>query len=166
MKSQAILVGSAGEHLVMYQLLRLNLIAALAPDGVPNTDILVSDLEGKRAVNVQVKTRRPIGANGGWQMGEKHEKLREKGLYYVFVDIKKDDKSMPDFYIVPSEIVATAIKEMDELFLKTPGQKGQQRKSTSMRWLLPDYSKTLPAPKKYCTGWLDQYKNNWEILGF
>jgi hypothetical protein len=35
------ILGAAGEHYVMCQLLRRNMIAALAPTGVPNADIAV-----------------------------------------------------------------------------------------------------------------------------
>jgi hypothetical protein len=37
------LLGAAAEHYVMCQLLRRDMIAALAPTGVPDADIIVSD---------------------------------------------------------------------------------------------------------------------------
>jgi hypothetical protein len=37
------ILGAAGEHFVMSQLLRRNVTAALAPTGVPNADIVVTD---------------------------------------------------------------------------------------------------------------------------
>ena len=43
MVSRSTVLGAAGEHYVMCQLLRRGLIAALAPVGVPNTDIIVTD---------------------------------------------------------------------------------------------------------------------------
>jgi hypothetical protein len=42
MPSQSTLLGAAGEHYVLCQLLRRGYIAALAPIGVPNADILVT----------------------------------------------------------------------------------------------------------------------------
>lgn len=44
------LLGAAGEHHVMTELLRRDFIAALAPHGVPNVDIVVTDIEGTRAI--------------------------------------------------------------------------------------------------------------------
>ena len=44
MPSQASLLGAAGEHYVLSQLLRRGYIAALAPQGVPNADIVITDL--------------------------------------------------------------------------------------------------------------------------
>ncbi len=43
MASNSTILGAAGEHYVMCQLLRRDLIAALAPTGVPNADIIVTD---------------------------------------------------------------------------------------------------------------------------
>ena len=62
------LTGAAGEHYVMCQLLRRDFIAALAPVGVPNTDIVVTDAVGDRLASIQVKSRRDIGSDGGWHV--------------------------------------------------------------------------------------------------
>jgi hypothetical protein len=44
----------------MAELLRRGYIASLAPAGVPNADIVVTDVEGGRLCSIQVKTRRDI----------------------------------------------------------------------------------------------------------
>lgn len=44
--SNSTILGAAAEHYVMCQLLRRNMIAALAPAGVPDTDIIVSNRVG------------------------------------------------------------------------------------------------------------------------
>ena len=51
------LLGAAGEHHVMCQLLRRGKLAALAPAGMPFADILVSDDRGSALSAVQVKSR-------------------------------------------------------------------------------------------------------------
>ena len=84
MVSASSLVGAAGEYFVMSQLLRRGLIAALAPVGVPNCDIVVTDEIGDRLCAVQVKTRNNTGADGGWHMGKKHESLTSPSLFYCF----------------------------------------------------------------------------------
>jgi hypothetical protein len=53
MLSQSGLIGAAGEHYVLSELLRRNHIAALAPTGVPNADIVVSDMAGSRLCSIQ-----------------------------------------------------------------------------------------------------------------
>ncbi len=75
MVSKSTILGAAGEHFVMSQLLRRGLIAALAPAGVPNADIVVTDDIGSRLCAVQVKTRNDKGSDGGWHMRAKHERI-------------------------------------------------------------------------------------------
>lgn len=48
MASSSSLLGAAGEYYVMAELLRRGYIAALAPQGVPNADVVVTDVEGAR----------------------------------------------------------------------------------------------------------------------
>jgi hypothetical protein len=79
--SPSSLLGAAGEHYVMSQLLRRGLIAALAPVGVPTADIIVTDDIGDWACAIQVKTRRQIGSDGGWHMKAKHEDFRGASLF-------------------------------------------------------------------------------------
>jgi hypothetical protein len=78
MPSKSTLLGAAGEHYVLCQLLRRGYIAALAPIGVPNADILVTDIDGQRLVAIQVKTRRNIGSDKGW-----HMKPSTSGLFQI-----------------------------------------------------------------------------------
>ena len=80
------ILGAAAEHYVMCQLLRRGMIAALAPAGVPDADIIVSDREGGQLSAVQVKARRNLGSDRGWHMSEKHEKISRELLFYCFVD--------------------------------------------------------------------------------
>jgi hypothetical protein len=54
MPSQSTLLGAAGDHHVMTELLRRGYIAALAPQGVPNADIVVTDVEASRLCSIQV----------------------------------------------------------------------------------------------------------------
>ncbi len=69
------IIGAAGEHFVLCQLLRRGWIATQAPEGAPNMDILVTDEHSRRLCSIQVKTRRTTGGKVGWVMQEKHEGL-------------------------------------------------------------------------------------------
>ncbi len=84
--SATTLLGAAGEHYIMCQLLRRGLIAALAPVGVPNSDIVVTDAIGEKLCAIQVKTRTEKGSDGGWHMGKKHEAISSPNLLYAFLD--------------------------------------------------------------------------------
>ena len=80
------LLGAAGEHYVMCQFLRRGLIAALAPVGVPNADLIVTDDIGEKLCAIQVKTRVDKGSDGGWHMSKKHEDIVSENLLYGCVD--------------------------------------------------------------------------------
>lgn len=163
MVSATSLTGAAGEYFVMSELLRRGLIAALAPAGVPNCDIVVTDDIGDRLCAVQVKSRNSIGADGGWHMGKKHESLAAPTLFYCFVDFALGKKCGPFTYVVPAAVVATTLAECHQAWLNQPGKKGQQRKDGDMRRLLPNYSHLKMG--KYETGWLDPYRAAWHLLG-
>lgn len=167
MTSQSTLTGAAGTYFVLFQLLRRNWIAALAPEGVPNTDIIVTDIEGNRQCAVQVKTRSK-GSDKGWHMSQKHEGINSTTLFYCFVDMEREDNSLPVTYIIPSSVVALVLKDAHQLWLDTPGQKGKAHNDNKMRRLLPDYLRgrelSPEITKKLGKGWLEQYRENWEIL--
>ena len=166
--NQTGLTGASGEHFVMFCLLQRGYIAGLAPERAPNADIIATSVDGKKTAVIQVKTRK-TGSDGGWHMKEKHEHLISDNLFYFFVDLAVEDGLLPNLYIMPSEIVAEAVEKTDDVWLALPGKKGQAHKDTGMRRLMPDFSKTIksesPIIKKYSAGWMDQYKDNWEILG-
>ena len=44
----SVITGAAGEHFAMAELLRRGLVAAKAPEGVPNFDIVITDIAGER----------------------------------------------------------------------------------------------------------------------
>lgn len=166
MPSQSTLIGAAGEHFVLCQLLRRGWIAALAPKGVPSSDIIVTDIDGNRQCAIQVKTRSK-GSDKGWHMSQKHEGIVAEHLFYCFVDMESKD-SLPITFIIPSGVVAAAIKEAHQLWLDTPGRKGQAHNDNNIRRLRPDYLKGSQVGedvmKRLGAGWMEQYRENWDIL--
>ncbi len=162
--SQSNLIAAAGEHYVLCQLLRLGYVAALAPRGAPNTDIVVTDVTTKRLFNIQVKTRQEKGSDGGWHMGKKHETLISVQLFYAFVDFGVNVASPPKTFVVPSSVVAKTISEMHAAWLGSPGQKGQQRKDTDFRRFVPDYTRYAGPNTHYGPGWLQPYAEAWGQL--
>ena len=160
--SPSSLLGAAGEHFVMSQLLRRGFIAALAPVGVPSADIVVTDDIGERLCAIQVKTRRAIGSDGGWHMKAKHEAIRWPTLFYVFVDFGTGANHPPKNYVVPSLVVADILERSHKIWLARPGRGGRPHKDGEMRRFLPSYEH-LEMPAN-ALGWLDQYHDAWEIL--
>jgi hypothetical protein len=160
--SKTTLLGAAGEHYVMSQLLREGFIAALAPVGVPTADILVADQAGIRACSVQVKTRSEKGITD-WAMGAKHEKISGDSLFYVFLSFPNDQSKLPDLYVVPSKIVAFVLCQSHRNWLARPGRNNQPHKDGDMRRFKADYSGD-GLGENYCSGWLEEYRDNWKNL--
>lgn len=144
-KRQSTLTGAAGEHYVMYRLLRMGYIAALAPKGVPNADLIVTNVEGELTAVIQVKTKSKKNANGSFQLKAKHEVLKSKNLFYCLVD---DTVEVPIVYCVPSTIIADAIMKSHKSWLSALGKNGRAHKDTDMRWFAPE----------------EKYKENWADL--
>jgi len=162
-ESPSALLGAAGEHYVMCQLLRLNFIAALAPAGVPLADILITDRIGDQASAIQVKTRRELGTDGGWHMKSKHEDIRGERLFYVFVSFAAASDVAPETYILPSDTVADVLRESHQTWLAAVGKNGRAHKDGPLRRFLPDYLK-MKLDIGRGAGWLEPYRNNWELL--
>lgn len=156
------ILGAAAEHYVMCQLLRQGKIAALAPAGVPDADIIVSDRVGSALAAVQVKARRAIGTDGGWHMRAKHEGMVRDLLFYCFVDFGTGLADVPKCWIMPSAIVADVLTVSHIKWRETPGRAGQQRNDHDMRRLLPDYSRHEVAG--YGPGWMEPYRNAWRLI--
>ena len=55
-----------------------------------------------------------------------------KNLFYVFVNLISKDK-LPEFYIVPSKVVAKYTSTNHKKWLEAKGVKGQTRNDSSMR---------------------------------
>ena len=162
MVSPSSLLGAAGEHFIMSALLRRGLIAALAPVGVPLTDIIVTDDIGERLCAIQVKTRRAIGSDGGWHMSDKHETISSPTLFYAFVDFGLDAFSSPKVYVVPSAIVAEVVRASHQAWLSQPGKGGKPHKDGPLRRFLPSYDHLKMAD--YAAGWLEKYRDAWSLL--
>jgi hypothetical protein len=160
--SASTLTGAAGEHYVMSQLLRRGYIAALAPAGVPNCDIVVTDDIGDRLCAVQVKTRNNLGSDGGWHMRKKHEDLNSPALFYCFVDFGDGCDQHPRTWVVPAPVVARVLSDCHRAWLALPGKNGRPHKDNDLRRLLPAYDH-LPV-KSYAAGWLDEYLEAWDLL--
>ncbi|MEX0969152.1 MAG: hypothetical protein WD046_01760 [Paracoccaceae bacterium] len=158
------LTGAAGEHLVMSRLLSRGLIAALAPQGVPNMDIVVTSVDGMQLCAIQVKTRWEKGSDGGWHMGRKHETIVGSNIFYCFVDLGTSVTDLPVVYVLPSETVANVIARTHATWLAGTGKNGHVRKDSNFRRLSPDNSKLLGDDSEFGQNWLAPYREAWDIL--
>lgn len=133
--------GIAGEYLVAAELSRRGYVASLTQRNTAGIDILASNASGSRTVAIQVKTtqgKRPV-----WTLGEKAESIHAPQLFYVLV--LGLQSSLPEFYVVPSVVVARSIKRFHQTWLRTPGRGGKKHNDTSMRTFRDDKKKYLSA---------------------
>ena len=150
------LVGAAGEYLVLSRLLSRGILASQAPRGTRKVDILVNFLDTDKSCLIQVKTRSTVGGDLGWHMAKKHEEIKDQDLFYSFVDLSVEPAKV---YVIPALVVATMVKDSHQLWLDTPGQKGQKHKPTDMRRISPKVNlEHVPD------NWMDEYLENWEQI--
>jgi hypothetical protein len=158
------LTGAAGEYLVVSELLKRGFIATLVPDGVPNSDVVVTNIDGSQLAAIQVKTRWNIGRDGGWHMRKKHESIVGERLFYCFVDFGSEPADQPSIYVIPSQVVADILRRDHAAWLASPAKKGQFRNDGEMRRMKPDFSGNLPDDPEFHSGWMTKYKDAWNIL--
>jgi len=168
------IIGAAGEHYVICQLLRRGYVAAQAPEGVSKMDVVASDPDGNRLFAIQVKARTEKGSDGGWHMGAKHE-VPVEGVSFCFVDFGLDPDIHPKCYVVPSTIVAKVLKRSHEIWGKGQGKDKPRDTSTEFRRFLPNYDiPNLNRPGisnqdqawllRFGKGWLEKYREAWAGL--
>jgi hypothetical protein len=141
-----ILTGIAGEYFVAAELSRRGYVASVTLRNTRGIDVLASNADATEVVGIQVKTNQ--NAKRQWLLSEKAERDIAAKLVYVFVNLNGTE--LPEFYVVPREVVATYIRERYAAWLGTPGRAGRQHRETSMR--------VFRDPE-------GEYKDRWDLLG-
>lgn len=136
----------AGEYFVAAELAKMGHIALVTLRNTKSVDIFASNADGTRSVNIQVKTQ--SGNAHGWPLNNKAEKISSPHLFYVFVTLR-GDRERPEYFIVPSKVVAKAITKSHASWLVMPGRDGRKHKDNPLR-KFDDY---------------EQYREKWETLG-
>ena len=146
-KVSTTLIGVSGEYFVAAELSRRGYVASITLRNTRGIDIVASNEDGNKTINIQVKTKRKGVPD--WIMSQKAEKITDSNMFYVFVSLYENDEK-PEYHIVPSEKVAAYVKRTHSEWLKTPGKKGQQHKDNTMRVFRDENNK---------------YLEKWELLG-
>jgi hypothetical protein len=160
MQRNTTLTGAAGEHYVMYRLLKRGHLAALTPTGAKGVDILISDPDGGHLAAIQVKTSGDR-VTIGWRMDVKHESMSNERLFYCFID-PGEMGSEPTCWIVPSAVVARHVYETHRAWLAGTPVRGSTRKDGPGRKM--HLVCAHPPIDEYPAGWMDQYKEAWHFL--
>jgi len=122
LKLDSILTGVAGEYFVAAELAKRGYIASINLKNTRGIDILASNKDASKSVGIQVKTTRYNVYY--WMLNEKAEDYYADNLFYVFVNLKGQSQR-PDFFIVPSKVVARYIKRSHKKWLKKPSKSGR-----------------------------------------
>jgi len=152
------LIGNAGEHYVMAELLKRGIIAALAPRNAPAFDILATNPgEIEKIVSIRVKTKSE--QYDVWQYMEKKDGtifryLQKTGDFTILVHLAEDVINMR-YFIVPTKVINNLLKQDFEEWLRTPGKGGRMHSKDNKKRNLP-YTKHEKE--------LKGYENNWDGL--
>jgi hypothetical protein len=143
----SLLSGVAGEYFVAAELSRRGYLASITLRNTKGVDILCSNANATKTIAIQVKTNRR--SNREWMLNHKAESFFADNHFYVFVNLH-DNERQPDYFIIPSEEVATRVKKTHATWLAAPGKDGRAHIDTTMR--------KFADPS-------EEYKDRWDLLG-
>ena len=138
-------IGISGEFYMAYILAKHGFKVNVSLGRTEGFDLFVQNPKGKSLV-ISVKSTY-LKVNKFLIMNRKAETLIDDNLFYAFVRLNMPDGE-PEFWIVPSTIVADLIKNSYIILMATPKRDGTERKDTKIRefHLVPR----------------DNYPNDWE----
>lgn len=149
------LIGNAGEHYVVAELLKRGWIAALAPRNAPAYDILATN--GDKTVRVRVKTKSAEYDIWQWNAKKDNETIflnpKPDGDFTVLVDLTPETREM-SYFIVPTMILLGWLNEGFQKWVKTPGKHGKPHNASNRKRHL--------AFKEWKSK-LDEFKD-WQVL--
>ncbi len=142
-------IGNAGEYYLASRLSAENFITTMTLGRTERYDILAINPRGK-TIKISAKTRIKETAYD-FPLSAKDELMASSDFYYAFIKLNEFNKE-PDFWIIPSKVVAQLIKEAQKKWMEKPGRRNQQHKETTLRVL----AVSIPETQKYL------YPKNWE----
>ena len=157
MDKQKITRGNASQFFVAGELCRRGYAAVVTLGNTPNTDVLCSNLAGTRFVHIQVKTFVP--GNRTCSVGMKSQKYFGDNFFWVLggIPLPESNKEF-EYYIIPSKTMSENVVENHQIWLRTPGRKGQEHNDNSVRAVL------LP-PRIHKNGWdLSLHEDRWDLI--
>lgn len=149
--------GNASQFFVAGELCRRGYSAVVTLGNTPNVDVLCSNRGGTRFVHIQVKTFLP--GNRTCSVGMKAGRDFGPSFFWVLSGIPSPTSQRPfEYYIIPARDMAHNVSTAHDLWLKTPGAKGQPHVDSKMRTV------ELP-PHKSFSGWdISMYLNKWGLI--
>jgi hypothetical protein len=150
--------GNASQFFVAGELCRQGLVAVVTMGNCPNTDVLVSNVDGTKFAHVQVKTFVP--GNRTCSAGSKAEIDYGPNFFWVLGGIPLPGTgSAFEYYVIPARDMAREIRKAHQLWLDTPGKNGQPHSEENRIRAIH-----LPPRVSPC-GWdLAKYRDRWDLI--
>jgi hypothetical protein len=102
MASKQQMTGMLGAYLAAAELTQKGLIVSMTSRNARGADLLVANQTYRRTWSVQVKTNRKPATF--WLLSKDFKELASPSHVYLFINLRGDQR--PDYYVVPSKIVA------------------------------------------------------------
>lgn len=123
-------IGISGEFYIAHLLAKNGFKVNVSLGRTEGFDLFVQNPNG---INLVVSVKTTYSNKSKFiLMNEKAETLIDESLFYAFVRLNAPD-GIPEFWIVPSTVVAPVIKEAYKIWLETPAKNGSVHNETSMR---------------------------------
>ncbi len=136
MASKGQMTGMLGVYLTAVELTKRGFIVSPTSRSAMGADLLVTDQKCRKAWSVQVKTNASMA--NFWLTSAKTKELASPSHVYVFVSVPKNEQRAPEFYVVPSRVVAKTVQT-------------SRPRSTGSVW--------------HAYYRQDKYKDNWKLFG-
>ena len=140
------ITGASGEYYAAAELSRRGAIATITLKNTPNVDVMAASADGKKSINIQVKTRRTDRARNDWPLSSAPLKKKGSRFFYVFVSLRGEEP--PDYYIIPQSVVAGYVEPKHKAW-----RRADKKRKSDLRVF-----KQQDLPR------FEKYHNNWDIL--
>lgn len=149
--------GNSSQFFVAGELCRRGYAAVVTLGNTPNTDVLCSNREGTKFVHIQVKTFVP--GRKTCSVGLKAERAFGDNFFWVLGGIPRPNiETNFEYFVIPSLVMAENVVKAHQLWLKTPGKRGQAHKDNQVRTV------HLPPYKSY-SGWdISECRERWDLI--
>ena len=149
------LIGNAGEHYVIAELLKRGVAAAPTPRNTPGIDILAAF--NTKTVRIRVKTK--SGQYTDWQWVAKEDdsifrNLSPTGDFIVLVNMTDNIQNM-EFFILPTSRVNDWLQDGFKKWVSTPGKNGRPHNPSNRKRHLnyPEFKNHLERFRDWSILW-------------
>jgi len=151
-------IGNSGEYYLASVLSAKNFVVTVTLGRNEAYDLLAVNPKGK-AVKISVKAKNQKKENS-FIFGKADENKTDYDLFFALVRLN-EFKEEPDFWIIPSKVVAKQLKSSHMKWLATPGRDGRRHGENRMRMFWVTDGPFYPE------GWaeeIEKYHRNIKIL--